>query len=199
MRAALISRRWVVGLVCAGVVAVAGIFLLMKFTTPAPLPFDARGLVATTPPTIASLPPNASLKDRISHILIFKVMTKLQRANKYLFFPTPTTNRCSVQGLLNECAGVTGERYLMPSSVAAGSVRFGNTNTLNGPQWVAAFEKALQTGTPEWWDAEQKKMRDENLVLIRFPEQKTVLVLPQEKAAEFQRTNQFGKVDGPGQ
>lgn len=90
-------------------------------------------------------------------------------------------------------------RYLMPPFVAAGSVRFGNTNMLNGPQWVAAFEKALQTGTPEWWDAEQKKMRDENLVLIRFPEQKTVLVLPREKAAEFQRTNQFGKVDGRGQ
>ena len=85
---------------------------------------------------------------------------------------------------------------MMPPFVAAGSVRFGNTNTLNGPQWAAAFEKALQTGTPEWWDAEQKKMRDENLVLIRFPEQRTVLVLPPEKATEFQRTNKFGKVDG---
>jgi hypothetical protein len=63
---------------------------------------------------------------------------------------------------------------------------------------VAAFENALQTGTPEWWDAEQKKMRDENLILIRFPEQKTVLVLPRDKAVEFQRTNRFGKVDGQG-
>ena len=111
-------------------------------------------------------------------------------------FPASPTNRCGVQGLLNQCMEVSGDRYLMPPVVAAGSVRFGNTTMLNGPQWVAAFEKALQTGTPEWWDAEQKKMRDENLVLIRFPEQKTVLVLPQDKAVEFQRTNRFGKVDG---
>jgi hypothetical protein len=199
MRTALISQRWVVGLVCAGILLFGGVFLMVRTKAPVPLPFDAGGLVATTSPTIASLPPNASLKDRISQILIFKVMTKLQRANKYLFPPTPTTNRCSVQGLLNECAGVTGERYLMPPFVAAGTVRFGNTNALNGPQWVSAFENALETGTPEWWDAEQKKMREENLVLIRFPEQKTVLVLPQEKAAEFQRTNQFGKVDEQGQ
>ena len=182
---------------CAVVLVAGGVFLLPKFATPAPLPFDAKGFVGTTPPTIASPPPNASLKDRINHFLIFKVMTKAQRADKYLFFPTPVTNRCSIQGTLNECMGVWGDRYLMPPFVAAGTVRFGNTNMLNGPQWVAAFEKALQTGTPEWWDAEQKKMRDENLVLIRFPEQKTVLVLPQDKAVEFQRTNKFGKVDVP--
>jgi len=188
-----------VGLLCAGALLVGGMFLMMRTKVQAPLLFDAGGLIATTPPTIASLPPNASLKDRISYILIVKVMTKAQSATKHLFPPTPTTNRCSVQGLLNQCTGVTGERYLMPPFVAAGTVRFGNTNTLNGPQWVSAFENALQTGTPEWWDAEQKKMRDENLVLIRFPEQKTVLVLPQEKAAEFQRTNTFGKVDGSGQ
>jgi len=199
MRASLISRRWVVGLVCA-IVLFAGVMFLMPNTrAPAPLPFDAGGYVVTTPPTTFSLPPNPSLKDRFRYTLFTLMMKMSSSTNKYMFGATSLTNRCLVHGLLNQCMEVSGVRYLMPSSVAAGSVRFGNTNTLNGPQWVAAFEKALQTGTPEWWDAEQKKMRDENLVLIRFPEQKTVLVLPQEKAAEFQRTNQFGKVDGPGQ
>jgi hypothetical protein len=125
------------------------------------------------------------------------MMKMSSSTNKYLFGATPLTNLCLIQGMLNQCMEVSGVRYLMPPFVAAGSVRFGSTNALNGPQWVAAFEKALQTGTPEWWDAEQKKMRDENLVLIRFPEQRTVLVLPQDKAAEFQRTNTFGKVDAP--
>jgi len=136
------------------------------------------------------------LKDRIKYGVFTLMMKMSSSSNKYSFGATSLTNRCLIQGMLNQCTEVSGVRYLMPPFVAAGSVRFGNTNTLNGPQWAAAFEKALQTRTPEWWDAEQKKMRDENLVLIRFPEQRTVLVLPQEKAAEFQRTNKFGKVDG---
>jgi len=196
MRASLIPRRWVVGLVCFGVLVAGVMFLMPNTRAPAPLPFDAGGLVATTPPTTFSLPPNPTLKDRFRHTVFTLMMKMSSSTNKYMFGATSVTNRCLIQGMLNQCTEVSGVRYLMPPFVAAGSVRFGNTNTLNGPQWAAAFEKALQTGTPEWWDAEQKKMRDENLVLIRFPEQRTVLALPQEKAAEFQRTNKFGKVDG---
>ncbi len=180
---------------CAGVLLVGGVFLMMGTKAPAPLPFDAKGFVATTPPTTFSLPSNPSLKDRFRYTVFTLMMKMSSSTNKYMFGATSVTNRCLVQGVLNQCMEVSGVRYLMPPFVAAGTVRFGNTNTLNGPQWVAAFENALQTGTPEWWDAEQKKMRDENLVLIRFPEQKAVLVLPQDKAAEFQRTNKFGKVD----
>ena len=196
MRALIISRRWMVGLMGAVVLVAGGMFLMLRTKTPAPLPFDTGGFVATTPPTIIIPPSSPSLKDLIERAL-FRLMTKAPTASSFSF-PASPTNLCGVQGLLNQCMEVSGVRYLMPRFVAAGTVRFGNTNTLNGPQWVAAFENALQTGTPKWLDTEQRRWRNENLVLIRFPEQKTVLVLPREKATEFQRTNQFGKVDGNG-
>jgi hypothetical protein len=56
----------------------------------------------------------------------------------------------------------------------------------NGEEWVDAFESALQTNKPEWWAAKKNGFRRENLVLIRFPKEKTVLVLPKEKAAKYQ-------------
>ena len=43
---------------------------------------------------------------------------------------------------------------------------------MTGKEWIAAFENVLQTAKPEWWDGKIKRMRRENLVLIRFPEQK---------------------------
>jgi RNA polymerase sigma factor (sigma-70 family) len=95
---------------------------------------------------------------------------------------------CSISGLLDQCMDTTGTKYLIDKYAAAGSVVFGNTNTMDGLQWVAQFEKALETRTPEWWDFSRGKgfRRKENLVLIRFPTQKIVLVVPREKAAKFE-------------
>jgi len=101
------------------------------------------------------------------------------------FSPTPV-QPCSISGLLDQCMQTTGTHYLVDKEVAAGSVQFGNSKSLNGSQWVAAFEHALQTARPEWWDQATRKMRRENLVLIRFPKQKTVLVLPPDKAKKYQ-------------
>jgi hypothetical protein len=56
----------------------------------------------------------------------------------------------------------------------------------NGEEWVAAFESAMQTNKPEWWVEKLKRQRQENLVLIRFPKEKTVLVLPKDQAAKYQ-------------
>ena len=58
-------------------------------------------------------------------------------------FPASDDRRCSVHGLLNQCAQVTGTRYLIAREVSADSIYFGHAR-LNGTQWVAAFEKALQ-------------------------------------------------------
>ncbi len=77
-------------------------------------------------------------------------------------------------------------RYLIDMDVASGSVWFGCPRVMNGVDWVAAFENALQTATPEWWDSTAKRMRHENLVLIRYSKQKTVLVLPKDKAARYE-------------
>ena len=74
----------------------------------------------------------------------------------------------------------------MDPDVAAGSVKFGCPKVMNGEEWVAAFENALQTNGPEWWQAGKKGSRRENLVLIRFPKDKVVLVLPKDKAAKYQ-------------
>jgi RNA polymerase sigma factor (sigma-70 family) len=93
---------------------------------------------------------------------------------------------CSISGLLNQCMEISGWHYLIDKNVAAGSVKFGSQKEMTGKEWVAAFENVLQTGTPEWWDAKKKGFRKENLVLIRYPNQKIVLVLPKDKAAKYQ-------------
>jgi RNA polymerase sigma factor (sigma-70 family) len=101
-------------------------------------------------------------------------------------FPISPVQRCSISGLLNQCMEVSGWRYLIDKEVAAGGVKFGNSKVLNGEEWLTAFENALQTNTPEWWDAKLKRQRQENLVLIRYPKLKTVLVLPKDKATKYQ-------------
>ena len=80
----------------------------------------------------------------------------------------------------------TGIRYVIAKDVAPGTVQFGHTNTLNGAQWAAAFTDALRTGQPEWWEPQTKGVRKENLVLLTNGA-RTVLVLPEEMAREFQR------------
>ena len=103
-------------------------------------------------------------------------------------FPISPVQGCSINGLLNQCMEVSGWHYLIDKDVSAGSVQFGRSKVMNGEEWVAAFETALQTGTPEWWSGEEKsrRMRRENLVLIRYPKEKTILVLPKDQAAKYQ-------------
>ena len=101
-------------------------------------------------------------------------------------FPISPVQLSSISGLLNQCMEVSSWRYLIDKEVAAGNVKFGCPKVSNGEEWVAAFENALQTNTPQWWDVKLKKQRRENLVLIRYPEQKTILVLPKDKAAKYQ-------------
>ncbi len=100
-------------------------------------------------------------------------------------FPISPKERCSIGGLLDQCMQVTGWRYLVDKDASAGSVFFGATQVMHGAEWVAAFERALETGHPEWWDSKTKRMRQENLILIRYPRWKTVLVLPPDQAASY--------------
>ncbi len=98
-------------------------------------------------------------------------------------FPITPIQRCSVSGLLDECMNMSGWQYLIDTNAAAGSVEFGNSKVLNGEEWIAAFENALQTNQPEWWD--NGKQRKGNLVLIRYPDQKVVLVVTKEEAGRY--------------
>ena len=99
-------------------------------------------------------------------------------------FPASPTVSCSIQGLLNQCTEVNGVRYVIPRNVAAGSVQFGHTNVLTGPQWVQAFTEALQHGQPQWWDSQAKRSVSENLVLVTN-DARTVMVLPKSMVREF--------------
>jgi hypothetical protein len=101
-------------------------------------------------------------------------------------FPASPVQSCSVSGLLNECMEVSGWHYLIDKEVSAGSVEFGCPSVCNGQEWMAAFENALQTNHPSWWDAKRRGFRKENLVLIRFPKDNVVLVLPADKAAKYE-------------
>jgi hypothetical protein len=184
-----------------GIILVIGLLLGCWFLLPAgkgpppPLPFDASSYVSTTVPTFGP-PANPSLRDRIGFAWLkwlYKRREEHPDPGAYTFGATPIT-RSSIHGLLNQCMEVSGNRYLLPLPVAGGGVQFGHTNTLNGGQWVAAFENALQTGTVEWWDPDKQAMNHENLVMLRFPAQKTVLVLPKTAAAEFLRTNKTDTV-----
>jgi hypothetical protein len=161
------------------------LFLLLGAITvalwPTPIPFDEKEFYATTLPRISK---NAPFKTRVFHVL---EQFLPRRARKWTFMPTTSnTAACSVSGLLNQCMEVSGTRYLIHKELAASLVYFRHTNALSGPQWVAAFENALQTGTPEWYDWKLKKTRNESLVLIRFTNLNTVLVIPKDKAAQFQ-------------
>jgi hypothetical protein len=166
---------------------------------PPPLPFDTNGYATTTSYEIfpTHLPTHASFKTRVSFVY-FKLWDAF---HQYHLDPTSTTfatnpvMACSIQGLLNQCMQASGTRYLMPPDIATGTVRFGNSKVLNGRQWIAAFEAALETNRPSFWDGKTKSRHSENLVLIRYPKQKTVLVLTATEAAEFRRTNSTGIID----
>ena len=144
-----------------------------EHTKPEPK-FNLKDFRATSYPTMAAAMPQD---------LVYQVTNGYGHPLNYSFTVSPVRG-CSINGLLNQCMEVSGWRYLIDTNVAAGSVQFGCAKAMNGKEWVAAFENTLQTEKPEWW--ENKHMRRENLVLIRFPEQKTVLVLPKEKATKYQ-------------
>jgi hypothetical protein len=192
------------------VLAFVGLALLLLITlllwpdpktkAPPPLPFDTNSLVACVPhPLIPlQLPPHPTMGQRLAFRLfkLSQALSSSKSTGTWSFAASPI-GPCMIQGLLNECANASGTNYYLPLKVTTGTVRFGNTNTLDGPHWVSAFEHALQTGNPDWWNSEAKRREQENLVLIRYPEQKAILVLPASAAREFRKTNSTGIIVPP--
>jgi len=69
----------------------------------------------------------------------------------------------------------------------AGAVEFGSTNSLNGAQWVAAFEHAVETSGPVvCYDYAKKRNFQDTLLLIRETPG-VVKVLPRSKLAEYRK------------
>ena len=129
------------------------------------------------------LPASPSLTSRV-RMWWWRIQMRYMKPNPAAHSFPASDGTCSISGLLNQCMDVTGCRYAIAKEVAAGSVYFAHTNTLNGAQWVKAFTDALQSDHPEWWEARTKTMRKENLVLLTNGAG-TVLVLPKEMVQEF--------------
>jgi hypothetical protein len=177
----------------AGIVLVIGLSLiaillsinLTPNTAPA-LPFSTNGFVTTTLPSIG-VPANASFLQKLSfHLVDFSMRYRERHPQPNAWSFPPNSARGSVQGLLNQCMQASSVRYLIPPEIAAGSVHFTHTNTLNGSQWLAGVEQALASGQVEWWDADAKIMRSEKLALLHYPAQKTKVVMPLSQAKDFQ-------------
>jgi hypothetical protein len=138
----------VVVLTGAAIVWYAGVFdnRLDEFLEPSAdsLPKDGRPALVTTQYASRQLPSNISLKLRLQ-LAAESIQQKWGRKNPLAYsFPSSSIQLCSVQGLLNQCMEVTGTHYLIAREALGRTVIFGHTNTLNGSQWVAAFEQALR-------------------------------------------------------
>ncbi len=161
---------------------------------PPPLPFDVSPYVATKRVKFFTPQTNGSLKNRlVSSYFSWQEDRQFRhpRPENWSFPATPVGNS-SIMGSLNQCMGPSGRSYFMSPGVSAGIVQFGHTNTLDGAQWVAAVETALQSPATQTLDLKSHKMVTGGLVLIRFPEQRAVLVLTEPEAVEFRRTNSAG-------
>jgi len=81
---------------------------------------------------------------------------------------------------------VSGTKYYIAVEVA-GAVEFGSTNALNGAQFVAAFEHAIETSGPViCYDyAKKRNFQDTLLVLRESP--RVVKVVPRSKLADYQK------------
>lgn len=149
-------------------------------------PWDGRPIfVATTYPTMGA-PAGAG---PIQRLWVSYYNWRMRHGSKNptnYSFGVSAPSPCSIHGLLNQCMEMTGTRYLMAKEVSAGSVTFGHSNVLNGAQWTTAFELALQTNRPGWFDYTTKQMRQENLLLLR-EKGGVVKVIPPSRLADYQK------------
>ena len=118
--------------------------------------------------------------------------TEFQRRHRkrnpaaYTFRASPI-GLCSIHGLLNQCMEITGTQYLIAVEVA-GAVAFGNTNSLNGSQWVAAFEHAIRASGPVICYDFAKKRNFQDALLVIHERAGVVKIVPRTKLAEYQKS-----------
>ncbi len=91
---------------------------------------------------------------------------------------------CSVEGLLSQCAQVTGEHYFISTDLAAASVQFGNATFLKGSAWVAAFEGALKTNGVSVYRQKERDFATIHCAIVREPG-RIVRVLPEDRLSAY--------------
>jgi len=103
----------------------------------------------------------------------------------YTFPPRPV-DYCFIHEPLRRCTEISGTTYLIAVEIS-GMIQFGHTNTINGSQWVDAFERAITNAGPVLCqDFKTKQTFYDTLLLIREVP-RTVKVVPRTKLAEYQR------------
>lgn len=129
-------------------------------------------------------PPNATAWQRLKvSYLNLDQRYGVKRPAKHSLCPD-WEKRCEIHHYLNQCMNLTGTRYLIAEE--ANYVYFGHSNFLNGVEWVAAFEGALQTNQPACWHPSSNHMWQENLLLIH-ESPRLVKVIPPSRLADYQK------------
>ena len=183
-------RRWIIAILFCVVALVAVWRLFFSGSSVAdefkPQTWNGEPKFVETRYPTHQVPDNAGIRLRLG-IAYSEFMLRHGKKNPAASsFPPTSLQICSVHGLLNQSMQVTGTRYLIAYEAAAGSVQFGHSNILNGTQWVAAFEGALQTNRPDCFDFQAKRTRRENLLLIR-EKPGVVKVIPTSRLADYQK------------
>jgi len=160
-----------------------------------PLPFDTNNYVASSIYDPFALPANPSLRQRVT-VAIYKWANRRQLEHPdpdLTTFGALTAPGTPVEIGCNSCSQASGIRYFMPIGVAVAMVPFTVSTPMKGGAYIAGFEKAMTNAPIDCLNTATGKHEPQQLVLIRFPAQRAVLVLPQGEAAEFQRTNAAGR------
>ena len=147
---------------------------------------DGRSRFYTTTFSKMVMPPNLTLRDRL-----FWTWRKYQRLYEKrnptaCSFAASPVQLWSIHGLLNQCMDVTGTRYWIAVEIA-GAVEFGSTNALNGAQWVAAIEHAIEASNPVvCYDYSKRRNFQDTLVVIR-ERPGVVKIVPRTKLGEYEK------------
>jgi hypothetical protein len=180
------GKSWLKYVVTAFLLFILMFTLLLFFLPRHPLPFDTGAFVSIS--RTAMLPPKPNLAQRVEHMLLITEEHFFDHTPKAVSISAQPVTKWGVASLLNMCGNYSGTRYLISKDLAAGTVPFGNTNTMNGPQFISAIEDTISRSNVNWQDSSQV-WRTEPLALLRFPEYKTIVVLPESEVADFLRTN----------
>ncbi len=182
-------RRIRIGIVVALLVCMVAIWRLGVMEEPLdrwlnPENVGRLGFTVTTYPKL-NLPPHPTLHQRFTYgyqNLRFAWQYHTRNPKRLLLGPQPPEN-WDISRLLYQCMWVSGTRYLIAKDVR-GEIRFGTTNALNGSEWAAAAEHALQ----------------ENGMAVIHVRPKLVQVVPNSQLQEYRKA---GLVEGasnlPGQ
>jgi hypothetical protein len=142
-------------------------------------------LYATTYPK-TQLPRNLPLAERLFWTWNQYQLRHRKRNPAAYTLAASSVQLWSIHGLLNQCMEVAGTHYFIAVEVA-GTVEFGNTNSLNGAQWVAAAEHAIETSDPVICYDFAKKRNFQDTLLVIHERPGVVKIVPRTKLAAYQK------------